>query len=355
MKIQQEASELFLFFEMTPDLVCIATREGFFKKINRSVIDTLEYTEEELFAQPISTFIHPEDKLVTSKEREQLLDGKPLQNFENRYISKSGKTIWLHWTSIYLAEKELVFAIAKNVTERKQAEKEILDGFQKIKSSASHFKTSIEKDRKYFASELHEDLAQLASAVKMDIDWLSDSIQDLTPDLKKRMNHASAISDLLIKTIRKISFTVSPNMLDDLGLDETMKWLCKEFSFTNRIACHFENSCYEKELTREIKLDIFRISQEALNNVVQHSHATEVSICINEKNNMVCLDIMDNGKGYSVEPKNIKHGLTHIKERALSINADLIIESEIGKGTKISVAVPAKKNAEKLYANVKQN
>src|SRR5687768_2856127 len=192
MKIQKEASELFLFFEMTPDLVCIATREGFFKKINRAVIDTLEYTEEELFAQPISAFIHPDDKPVTSKEREQLLNGKPLQNFENRYISKSGKIIWLHWTSIYLPEKELVFAIAKNVTERKRAEKEIQEGFQKFKSSASHFKTSIEKDRKYFASELHEDLAQLASAVKMDIDWLNDSIQDLSPHLKTRMNHASA-------------------------------------------------------------------------------------------------------------------------------------------------------------------
>ena len=355
MKIQKEASELFLFFEMTPDLVCIATKEGFFKKINRAVIDTLEYTEEELFSQPISSFIHPEDKPVTAKGREQLLNGKPLQNFENRYISKSGTIIWLHWTSIYLPEKELVFAIAKNVTDRKRREKEIQDGFQKIKSSASHFKTSIEKDRKYFAAELHEDLAQLASAVKMDIDWLSDSLQDLSPDLKTRMTHASAISDLLIKTIRKISFTVSPNMLDDFGLDETMKWLCKEFSFMNGIACHFENSCNERKITREIKLDIFRISQEALNNVVQHSQATEVKICITEKNNMVCLDIMDNGKGYSVEPKNIKHGLTHIKERASSINADLIIESEIGKGTKISVAVPSKKDTEKLYANLKQD
>lgn len=353
-KIQKEESDLFLFFEMTPDLVCIATREGFFKKINRAVIDTLEYTEEELFSKPISAFIHPDDKPVTSKEREQLLNGKPLRNFENRYISKSGKTIWLHWTSIYLPEKELVFAIAKNVTERKRAEKEIQEGFQKFKSSASHFKTRIEKDRKYFAAELHEDLAQLASAVKMDIDWLNDSIQDLSPHLKTRMNHASAMSDLLIKTIRKISFAVSPNMLDDFGLDETMKWLCKEFSFMNGISCRFENSCNEKKLPHEIKLDIFRISQEALNNVVQHSQASEVNIRITEKNHMVCLDIMDNGKGYSVEPKNVKHGLTHIKERALSINADLIIESEIGKGTKISVAIPAKKSSEKLYVNFKQ-
>src|SRR5688572_28079391 len=123
MKIQKEASELFLFFEMTHDLVCIATKAGFFKKINRAVIDTLEYTEEELFSEPISSFIHPEDKPVTAKGREQLLNGKPVQNFENRSISKSGTIIWLHWTSIYLPEHELVFAIAKNVTDRKRREK----------------------------------------------------------------------------------------------------------------------------------------------------------------------------------------------------------------------------------------
>ncbi|MGZ5191664.1 MAG: PAS domain S-box protein, partial [Flavisolibacter sp.] len=74
------------FFEMTPDLVCIADKEGYFKKINHSVIKKLEYTREELFARPISTFIHPDDKDITRSTREEMLNGTALINFQNRYI-----------------------------------------------------------------------------------------------------------------------------------------------------------------------------------------------------------------------------------------------------------------------------
>lgn len=337
---KKEDFEMFLLFQRTPDLVCIADKEGFFKKINRAVIDTLEYTEEELFSKPISDFIHPDDKLVTSRERSQLLAGKALINFENRYVSKSGKIIWLHWTSIYLPEREAVFAIAKNVTAKKQTEKEIEENYVKFKSIASHFKTSIEKDRKYFAGELHEELAQLASAVKIDIDYLRDNVNGLPEPLKNRMNRASAISDLLINTIRKISFSVSPNMLEDFGLGETMQWLCKEFTLMNGIPCSFKNNFNEENLSDEIKLDFFRICQEALNNVLHHSQATKVNISIYEEKNKVNLCIADNGKGYKIEEKKIKHGLTSIRDRAASINAELFIESEIGKGTKINVRIP---------------
>jgi PAS domain S-box-containing protein len=347
-KPEHREFEMFLLFEMTPDLVCIADKDGFFKKINHAVIDTLEYSEEELFAQPISNFIHPEDKEITRRKREELLTGKALLNFENRYITKSGKAVWLYWTSIYLPEKELVFALAKNVTEKKEAEKEIEEKYVRLKTTAAHFKTSIEKDRKYFASELHEELAQLASAVKIDIDWLNDNIASLTPPLKSRMEHASAMSELLITTIRKISFSVSPNMLDHFGLNETIQWLCKEFTLMHGIPCYFENSFNEKELTQEIKLDIFRICQEALNNVLQHSNASKANINILKTGNGLCLSIVDNGKGYYVDSNKIKHGLTHIKERALSINAELLIESEIGKGTKILVNIPVKKKRNKI-------
>src|ERR1700761_5505667 len=110
------------FFEMTPDLVCIAGRDGYFKKINKAVIDTLLYSETELMSTPISSFIHPEDKQFTAHKRSELLEGQPLVNFQNRYVSKPGEVVWLHWTSVYFPENEVVFAIAKNITERKKAE-----------------------------------------------------------------------------------------------------------------------------------------------------------------------------------------------------------------------------------------
>ncbi len=331
--------EMFHFFEMTPDLVCVAGKDGYFRKVNRAVIDKLGYTQEELFAKPISFFIHEDDKETTSKRRASLLEGKVLINFENRYVTKQGNFIWLHWTSIYLPDKEVVFAIAKDVTERKQIEKEIEEKYIKFKGLASHFKTSLEKDRKYFAFELHEELAQLASVVKMDIDWLKDNIPSLQGHLESRMKHASAISELLINSIRKISFSVSPDMLDDFGLDESLRWLCKEFTVLNGIPCRFESNYNEKKLSHEVQLDFFRICQEALNNVKNHAEAKSVKIIIEDIGDSVCLSIIDDGKGFLVEQKKIKSGLKNMRERAASINAELIIQSEIVKGTKISTTI----------------
>ena len=148
--LQNSESDMFTFFEMTPDLVCIAGKDGFFKKVNRAVIEKLGYTEEELFARPISSFLYPEDMEMTIRERTKLLDGTALTNLENRYVTKDGRIIWLHWTSIYLSDKEVVFAIAKDITERKQVEKELEEKYLKFKGLATHFKSSIEKDRKKF-------------------------------------------------------------------------------------------------------------------------------------------------------------------------------------------------------------
>jgi PAS domain S-box-containing protein len=337
---KKEEFEMFLLFEMTPDLVCIAGKDGYFRKINRAVIETLEYTEEELFAKPIATFIHPKDKELTHHERTKLLAGKTLVNFENRYVSKTGKIIWLHWTSIYLPEKEVVFAIAKDVTTKKQAEREIEEKYIKFKGLANHFKSSIEKDKKYFAVELHEELAQLASVIKMEIEWVNDSVPDPSHDFQKRINHVSAITDLLINTIRRLSFSLSPNMLDDVGLVETLKWLCNEFTVMNGIPCQFESAYEEVNLTHEMQLDFFRICQEALNNIKHHTRATKVKVCIEEDEEKISLFIIDNDKTQMDARQTLTHGLSNIRERAASINAELIIKSEVDKGTKVIVTIP---------------
>ncbi len=331
--------QLSAFFEMTPDLVCIAGKDGYFKKINLAVIDKLGYTKEELFAVPIETFIFPEDKYITQRNRKELLKGKPLRNFSNRYVAKSGEIIWLEWTSIYFAESEVVFAIAKDVTARKLIEKEVEEDNIKFKSLATHFKKRIEKDKKSFAYELHEELAQLVSVVKMDIDWIANNSSTAPQSVKDRVAHASAISKMLIKSIQRISFSISPGMMDDLGFNTTLEWLCNEFSLLNGIPCNFENTCDETTLTHEIKTDLFRICQEALTNVTNHAQASNVSVCINQVAGNIHLTIADDGIGFEMSEQTETPGLTNMKERAASINATLIIESKPGNGTRVHFIV----------------
>ena len=331
--------EMFDFFERTPVLVCIAGKDGFFRKVNPAVIEKFGYTEAELMARPITSFIHKEDKDLTSQERNKMLLGKAMVNFQNRYVTKNGKIIWLEWTSVYFPDKEVVFAIANDVTEKKKIEKEILEKYIKFKSLATHFKSSIEEDRKYLALELHEELAQLASVVKMDIDYVNKNSSDIPETSKSRLDHAVGVSSLLINTIRRISFSISPQMLDDHGLNETLEWHCQEFSMLNGIPCVFEGNYDETALSHELQLDFFRICQEALSNVMYHAQAHNVKISIRDFDDRIYLTISDDGQGFELDGQKQTAGLNSIRERAASINGRLIIESEPGKGTRVCVII----------------
>ncbi|MGM0743786.1 PAS domain S-box protein [Rhodohalobacter sp.] len=93
-----------LFFEISADLLCIAGFDGYFKKVNPSLIKLLGYSKYELLNKPINDFIHPEDREITSSYRGRIRNGTPLLNFENRYVTKNGETVWLSWTSIPVKE-----------------------------------------------------------------------------------------------------------------------------------------------------------------------------------------------------------------------------------------------------------
>jgi PAS domain S-box-containing protein len=112
------------FFELSPDLLCIAGFDGYFRRINPAVSKLLGYSNEELLSQPISNFVYNDDKLITKASREIVLNSAPLINFENRYQTKDGDIVWLSWTSMPAPEDQLVYAIAKNVTAKKKLEEE---------------------------------------------------------------------------------------------------------------------------------------------------------------------------------------------------------------------------------------
>ena len=113
-----------LYFDLTPDLLCIAGYDGYFKKINPAVSKVLGYSMDELYARPINDFVYEDDKDVTEKVREDLRHVKPLYNFENRYVTKSGKIVWLTWTSFPIDKDRVIFAIAKDITHKKKLELE---------------------------------------------------------------------------------------------------------------------------------------------------------------------------------------------------------------------------------------
>jgi PAS domain S-box-containing protein len=334
--------EMFRFFEMTPDLVCIANKEGYFLNINNAVTKTLGYTREELMSRPISAFQHPDDREATHITREQMLAGKALVNFDNRYIRKDGKIVWLNWTAIYNAEKQVVFAIAKDVTARKEAEQHTEGKYREFRNLANHFKASMEKDKKFLAVELHEQLAQLASAVKVDLTWLKEHAS-LDDEAQKRVKHATEMSQLLIDGIRRISYDISPGMIEDMGLNETLSWLCDEFSKHHGVKCVLSTKFDDARLSTELQVDLYRICQKLLKNALEHSRATNIQVLLSQKSkDIVALTVSDNGDPMVVEDLEAISGMSGIKERAASVNGELIIEENKYKGNTVVVQIPVK-------------
>ena len=327
-------------FEKTPDLVCIVNRAGWFKKVNPAVIKTLGYTEQELFARPVADLIHPDDRHVTSSKRNRLLNNEPLINFQNRYIAKNGETVWLHWTSVYISESEVVFAIAKDITNRKQIDIEIEKNYKKYKRLTAHFKQHVEKDRQFFASELHEEFAQMAAVIKMDFESIDIEKTQLDERSKKHKEHGLATSQNLINKIRKLSYSINPSSIKEIGLDAVLSSLCHEFYSSTGIPCIYKSTFNENLVDYEVRLDLLRICQEALLNVMNHAQATEVKITLREKNNKIELLITDNGIGFEHQSKQ-SFGLRNMHGRAASIDGKLTIESKKSKGTRVRVSVNA--------------
>jgi len=113
-----------LFFDLSPDMLCIAGYDGYFRKVNPAFYKLMGYSKEELYQRPINSFVYKEDFDRTIKSRETVVTGIPLLNFENRYLSKSGEIIWLSWTSVSSKEDGLIYAIAKNITAKKRLEED---------------------------------------------------------------------------------------------------------------------------------------------------------------------------------------------------------------------------------------
>lgn len=327
------------FFDLTPDLVWLAGKDGFLKKVNPAVPRKLGYSVEELLSRPVTDFMYPADVEITLQKRFKLLQGEVLHNFCNRYVTKSGAVIWLEWTSVYIAEREIVLAIAKDITDRKKIEKDVEEQHAKFKGLASHFKNLLENDRKYFAYELHEELAQLLAVVNMDVSWLNMQAADLPDNVKNRVAHASEVCKMMIQTIQRLAFSISPQMLEDLGLNAAMEWLCAEFSVLHGIECSFEHKYDENVLTYEMQMDFFRICQETLADILDHSSAGKIKVSIKDARNGIELMIHDNGNGFATDVAKQSAGLISIRERARSINGIITLRDNHIQGTSVSLLI----------------
>jgi len=214
----------------------------------------------------------------------------------------------------------------------------------KLRRLAAHLISIREEERAHIAREIHDELGQVLTGLKMEVGWLAKRLT--SAELIEKTESMGKLIDSTVQTVRKIATGLRPEMLDDMGLIAAVGWQAKEFQKRTGIRCRVK-------LPPEVKLDIdvsttmFRIFQEILTNVARHSRATRIDVELEVAADHVALDVADNGVGISETDMSGKKslGLLGMHERALLFGGEVKISGSASNGTRVSVSIPLKGKA----------
>ncbi|HEY5950134.1 MAG TPA: PAS domain-containing protein [Kofleriaceae bacterium] len=197
-----------------------------------------------------------------------------------------------------------------------------------------------EEERTGIARELHDELGQAMTALKMDIAWLGRRTRD-NAELTAKLTEMSTMTDEVIQSVRRISAELRPGMLDDLGLAATIEWQASEFGSRTGIATRVDNQLAHIELDRAVATAVFRIFQEALTNIARHARAHHVDVSLRAHDGRLQLDVADDGVGLTAGGGRAGSlGLLGMRERARRLGGDCVITSRDPHGTLVSLSVP---------------
>lgn len=330
--------ELSWFFSLVPDLVCIASTEGRFLKINSAWQETLGYTEQEILATPSMDLIHPDDRAATMKEVERQLAGERVMQFINRYRCKDGGYRWLEWRASPAVNRKLIFGSARDITERRDSE-------QRMRELTAHLQTAREEEKASIAREIHDDLGGTLTALKMEAYWLADELSAMKEgeSLIKHVELISQLAEDAVHVTRRVITGLRPAILDDLGLVAALEWQAEQFGRHTGIACRVNTIDDNVKLDRQRAIALFRIFQETLTNVARHSGASRVEVEYHCSDDEVMLSVSDDGQGlpdgHSVSSTSF--GMRGMKERVEQLGGQITFGSGPGGGLVVTATMPS--------------
>ena len=337
--------------EKSPNMIFINTM-GKIVYANKQCEEVMGYKREEFYSPDFDFFrlIAPEFLEKTKSFYSQHIKRKDISPYEYALLTKSGKRIEAILTTrlINYEGEKAILGIITDITERKKAEKTLSESREQLRNLAAHLQSIREEERALVAREIHDELGQALTALKMDLSWLDKKLPEEQSPLLKKTKSMSQLIDSTIQTVQRLSSELRPGLLDDLGLLAAMEWQAEEFQKRTGIACELSLGPQEIDLDQERSTAIFRIFQETLTNISRHASATKATVNLAEKGAQLELTIKDDGKGITEEkisdPKSL--GLIGIQERVHFLGGDIDIKGIRNKGTTVTVSVPLPKPGE---------
>jgi two-component system sensor histidine kinase UhpB len=330
------------YVEYAPDGVFVADENGKYLEVNRAATLITGYTENELLGMSLSDLLPP-DNLAWGLDHFNSLRDNGFANGEGIFVHKDGTQRWWSVDTVILTNTRcLVFT--KDITERKKFELEVIKANEQLELLNQYLVDAREDERALISRDLHDELGQALTALKLDLNWVRGNIRDVSNSSEK-LNKMIEMTNEIIKKVQRISSELRPGLLDDLGLSSTIEWYCGEFEERTGIKCIL---AVEDLLLADPKNDLalFRILQEALTNVIRHSRASCVNIELHYSEQVITMIIDDNGIGMpfgKIESSN-SLGLIGMRERARQCGGKVEFVTNEGNGTKIIISITRKEN-----------
>ena len=277
------------------------------------------------------------------------------KRFELTALRADGKEfpIELTLTKVALDGPPVFTGFIRDITERKRAEERLRDSREQLRALAAHLQSVREEERSRIAREVHDELGQALTSLKLDLAWLdkrnaeSQSTEDIA-QIQEKLKELPGQVDAIIATVRQIAAELRPPVLDALGLEAAIEWQTQDFEKRTGINCRFHSSLRHTDLDPDRATAVFRIFQETLTNIVRHAEATQVNVQLREEGDKLILEVQDNGRGMNGRGLSDSGslGLLGMRERATMLDGEVNIIGRQGKGTTVGVRIPIHRPSE---------
>jgi PAS domain S-box-containing protein len=326
--------------EQASDAIIITDEAGNPVEMNSSFCKIFGYSERELLGMNMSELTQTEQQKNDLLPIDLLLAGKTIFG-ETRMKKKDGTVVDIEANVQMLPDKRIL-GIMRDITDRKIAEEKLNAYYEQIRTLSEHLTNVREEERKHIAREIHDELGQALTVLKMDVGSLIKKLPPGDDIIGKRLTSFSGLIDNIVESVRRIASELRPSILDDLGLSAAIAWHLEDFEKRSGIKTRFTEPKDEWTLPDRTKINLFRIVQEATTNIGRHSKATELHVSLERNDHSIALRVFDNGVGFSTETvrKGNTLGILGMRERSSIVGGELEIKTAPGNGTEILVSVP---------------
>ena len=341
--LQKSEEKYRSYIDHAPDGVFVADETGKYVEVNDAASRLTGYSEVELLNMSVHD-LFPKESVAVDLDPFRTVVQTGSSKADLLFRHKNGTKQWwaVEWVRLDLAEMQFL-CFAKNITNSKKAEKESKSAVAQLHQLTQYIEKVREDERVAISRELHDDLGQALTAVKIDLGIIKQNVSD--KEVVFKINKVTSLISETIKTVQRITAQLRPQIIDDLGIEAAIEWYTQEFAQRNSVEISL-NIDSEISISPNVSLNVFRIMQESLTNIARHAKATRIDIGLRKAEAAIQFRISDNGIGITEDEIKSKKsfGIISMKERAASIGGTLNIYHENGLGTVINLILPLSNN-----------